>query len=368
MRKEHEDKVDPARPALIVLYGSTRKKVRPLEGELTVLGRAPGCDVGLVSPEVAPVHCVVVRLSSGWRIRDCSGRATRLNGKAITDEPLNNGDVIQVGTFSFEAHLPNAPVALPRGALAVATDPGRFEHLRQSRRRLGELALSLRRQLREQAAEVAQLQRREADLAQIERRAREAARQAHPGKSELEEARRQLDRRRSELDHYAAALRRQAQERQQERQPDAWADAELASQSRELRQQREELARAREQLRGREGELVAMVKQLQDTLTAEREELEGQRALVAAERAALDELREDLRRQRQELTRMQDDTVPGDRMPLTPSAREAQHDRPSGLEAARQLLRELAQRRHSAETKHDEPASRASEQVPAVGG
>src|SRR4051794_41202387 len=122
MRKDQDNHVDPNKPALIVLYGATKRKCRPLTGPITVLGRNRGCDVGLVSPEVAPVHCVIVRLPDGWRIRDCSGRATRVNGKSIQDAPLRHGDVIQIGTFSFEAHLP-AGAALPAARAPAAGAP-----------------------------------------------------------------------------------------------------------------------------------------------------------------------------------------------------------------------------------------------------
>src|SRR5262249_33692782 len=102
MRKELEDRIDPNKPALIVLCGATKRKSLPLASDLVVLGRAPGCDLGLVSPEVGPVHCIIARLEGEWRIRDCSGRATRINGRSVQDETLRNGDVIQIGTFSFE--------------------------------------------------------------------------------------------------------------------------------------------------------------------------------------------------------------------------------------------------------------------------
>src|SRR4051794_2094112 len=159
MRKDQDNHVDPNKPALIVLYGATKRKCRPLTGPITVLGRNRGCDVGIVSPEVAPVHCVIVRLAGGWRIRDCSGRATRVNGKTIVDEPLHNGDVIQVGTFSFEAHLPPMPSPTsaaeetPAAPMLIAPVPAEppedLEHLMASRRRLAERALGLRRRLRE---------------------------------------------------------------------------------------------------------------------------------------------------------------------------------------------------------------------------
>ena len=75
MSKDSDEKIDAGTPALFVLCGATRKKWRPLQGDVVMLGRSSGCDIGLVSPEVAPVHCVIVRTLSGWRIRDCSGRA-----------------------------------------------------------------------------------------------------------------------------------------------------------------------------------------------------------------------------------------------------------------------------------------------------
>ena len=59
---------------------------------------------------VAALFNMIVRMADGWRIRDCSSRTTRVNGQAIHDEPLKDGDVVQIGAFSFEAHLPAAPV------------------------------------------------------------------------------------------------------------------------------------------------------------------------------------------------------------------------------------------------------------------
>src|SRR4051794_40003695 len=103
MRKERDEPKNPQQPALIVTYGNTSCKCRPLDRPLLVMGRAPGCDLSLVSPEVAPIHCVLAHVAGGWRLRDCTGRsATRLNGKAIHDEALVDGDIIQIGTFSFE--------------------------------------------------------------------------------------------------------------------------------------------------------------------------------------------------------------------------------------------------------------------------
>src|SRR5262249_10030330 len=137
------------------------RKTRPLNGDLLVIGRAANCDLGLVSPEVAPVHCLIARVPHGYRIRDCSGGrvGTRLNGKTIQEASLHDGDDLQIGTFSFKVHLPDAGfehlAASPNGAPVAAVAPSallaaeahQFERAQRSRRNLVRLALSLRRQL-----------------------------------------------------------------------------------------------------------------------------------------------------------------------------------------------------------------------------
>ncbi|MFM7151201.1 MAG: FHA domain-containing protein, partial [Gemmataceae bacterium] len=75
MWKPCEEALDKDKPGLVVMYGNSKKKYRPLDRDILVLGRGASCDLGLVSPDVAPVHCVIVRQPQGWVLRDCSGRA-----------------------------------------------------------------------------------------------------------------------------------------------------------------------------------------------------------------------------------------------------------------------------------------------------
>ncbi len=148
MRGEGETTLQSGQAALIVTYGNTTRKCRPLDRDLFLLGRSPMCDVALVSPEAAPVHCILQRTADGWRIRDCSGgrHATRLNGRAITEEALNDADVLQIGAFSFEVRL---PAGHPTRTLAIASSgqdslSPRLKQLQRSRRNLVRLALRLR--------------------------------------------------------------------------------------------------------------------------------------------------------------------------------------------------------------------------------
>jgi hypothetical protein len=144
MHKEREVSIKPGQAALIVTYGNTTRRYRPLESDLVVLGRAPNCDVSLVSPEVAAIHCILQRRSDGWRIRDCCGGrfTTRLNGQPVHDEKLNDCDVLQVGTFSFEMRL---PISRPTPAVLDDRMASRIKSLQRSRRNLVRLALRLRR-------------------------------------------------------------------------------------------------------------------------------------------------------------------------------------------------------------------------------
>jgi pSer/pThr/pTyr-binding forkhead associated (FHA) protein len=108
-------------PALLLRYGSKEPKRCRLDRDVLLLGRASTCDVALVSPDVAPLHCVIVRNGNSWRLRDCTGRrATRINGKAVHEERLCDGDIVQVGVFSFEVELPSSdlPAEAPAGRAA----------------------------------------------------------------------------------------------------------------------------------------------------------------------------------------------------------------------------------------------------------
>jgi chromosome segregation ATPase len=152
MRKVQDVSSRTKQPALVITYGNTTCKSRPLDRDVIVLGRSRSCDVALVSPEVASVHCVVVRTPAGWRLRDCTGRGgTRLNGRAIQDELLCDGDVVQVGNFSFEAQLPAVRKTKSLGQVPAALMQ-RLQRLSRSRNNLVRLALRLRRRARKAVA------------------------------------------------------------------------------------------------------------------------------------------------------------------------------------------------------------------------
>jgi pSer/pThr/pTyr-binding forkhead associated (FHA) protein len=150
MNTNHDKPLDPTQPALLVRYGSTQQSWKPLERDVLLIGRSIRCDLRLDSPEVAPIHCVLIRRADGWQVRDCgSQNGTRVNGRAVQEAPLHDGDVLQIGTFSFEAKLPcprQDPIGPVGTRTAAGSDNGR---LTKSRRRFARLALRLRARLRQ---------------------------------------------------------------------------------------------------------------------------------------------------------------------------------------------------------------------------
>lgn len=366
------DKIDKNTPGLLVLCGATRKKWRPIEGDVILLGRAKGCDIGLVSPEVAPVHCAILRTLNGWRIRDCSGRSTRINGKSIQDEPLHNGDVLQIGTFSFEARLPAlASVAGGLPSVEVA-------RLQRSRRYLVELALSLRSRLRDQEADsreqAKELEQLRHDMEQLEHRLRAQPRKepsaerppsqpSMPSPEQMTQAQQlvqQAAERQAELDRYAAHLRRQAERFAAEKQQFAKQceaeradfEADLVRQGIELKSQHEQLSQWQGNLARRHGELEKMAGELTDVLQRERDQLEADRTQLERDREQILRDQNHLQHLREEVERLRTSTPPPHRPMDSVTSREVSGEpqyngQPDRLASARKLLQELAQKRKS---------------------
>ncbi len=199
MYKEREAAIKPGQAALIVTYGNSTRRFHPLESDLAVLGRSPSCDITLVSPEVAPVHCIFQRRSDGWNLRDCCGgrHATRLNGRVVREEKLNDCDVVQIGTFSFEMRLPCVhPTPVVGGAvLAEERLSARIQSLQRSRRNLVRLALGLRHKARRANSlppTFAELERQAESLRSLQRDYQTLVKEYETRLNQLERAEREL--------------------------------------------------------------------------------------------------------------------------------------------------------------------------------
>jgi pSer/pThr/pTyr-binding forkhead associated (FHA) protein len=131
-------------PALIPIAGNYDRKPRSLDRDVTAIGRARGSDLCLEANEISTLHCIIYRTSEGYRIRDCNSRCgTRINGESVKSGLLHDTDIINIGSFSFEFRLPAA--LFPNDG--VRLDPIKIEHWKNSRRRLAQRALQLRKRL-----------------------------------------------------------------------------------------------------------------------------------------------------------------------------------------------------------------------------
>jgi hypothetical protein len=326
MRSVSEDRPDLTRAALIVTYGTTSRKYRSLERDIIVVGRAAGCDVALSSPEVAPIHCVLARGPHGWRVRDCSGRgATRVNGATVVDGPIKHGDTLQIGAFSFEAHLPaladaaqsiapsstESAGAAADDAATVAANEEAARRLDMRARELAQFAEQLRKQEEEVNARLShrheEVARAEANLreqrAEVVRRMTDMARAGQTPKSKSDSASRQdSEALRSQLgmmkqeiagrDSIIAGLRVRIEHLER----DLAARGAVEKEREQVQLQREQLTEELALLEERRADLAETAR--------EAELLEArERAQLARDRLELERLLEDFRFEQQRVTR-----------------------------------------------------------------
>ncbi len=138
-------------PSLEIRSGERAGTTTPLWGSALVIGRSPDCDIQVdVTSAASRRHAEVYPFAGGWRIRDLeSSNGTRLNGRKILDEPLREGDRLEVGDFllsysngevAFE-EKPASPVqpvapAPPPSIPPSSPAPGDPEDIREMFRRL----------------------------------------------------------------------------------------------------------------------------------------------------------------------------------------------------------------------------------------
>ena len=130
--------------ALLPMFGGMEKKPRYIDRDVVTMGRARGSDFCLDGNEVSALHCLIYKAADGYRVRDCGSRTgTRVNGQGVKTGLLGNGDVLQIGPFSFEVKIPRTYQP------ETSADPHKAEHLERSRRHLARAALRLRKKCRD---------------------------------------------------------------------------------------------------------------------------------------------------------------------------------------------------------------------------
>jgi hypothetical protein len=85
--------------------GSRAIPLRPppmRDGERRVLGRDAACDLAIADPSVSARHAELTRTHDGWLIKDLHSRnGTRVNGWLVTEQELEAGDTVALGSTVF---------------------------------------------------------------------------------------------------------------------------------------------------------------------------------------------------------------------------------------------------------------------------
>lgn len=117
----------PPAPLLVPVGTHKGGAALPLNRPFTLIGSTASARLYLPSKAVSRCHAVVINTGGGLFVRDLASRThTRINGQVAEDADLREGDVLQVGPFTFrftDSSAPKVrPPALPAPAAALAVD------------------------------------------------------------------------------------------------------------------------------------------------------------------------------------------------------------------------------------------------------
>lgn len=132
MRAEDAARVEPAVPRkyndyarLSYWHPEKGTAFKTILRHTTLLGSAPDCHVRLLSPEIAPAHCVITIDGDVLRIRNLHQvPGTRVNGVEVQISRLAHADTLQIGRFTFRVET-NLTFELSKTATVLDT---RIEH------------------------------------------------------------------------------------------------------------------------------------------------------------------------------------------------------------------------------------------------
>jgi serine/threonine protein kinase len=112
---------------LVVVAGPDAGLVCPLPAQrLLLVGRGSRCDVRLSDPAVSRVHCRLELSAGRVTLVDAGSRwGTQVNGQAISQHCLQNGDRIEIGDTELEYQIDEdlAATARPRQSAEPARSP-----------------------------------------------------------------------------------------------------------------------------------------------------------------------------------------------------------------------------------------------------
>ncbi len=128
--------LQPAAKARLVMTRGRRQGMEfPLRGTEVSIGRDPGSDVVISDISISRLHARMRRVPDGWLIADGGGNnGTRVNGLAIEEVLLHDGDLVELG--GLELQFVEAPAEPDPGEAEEGEAAQRADPAARSRRRL----------------------------------------------------------------------------------------------------------------------------------------------------------------------------------------------------------------------------------------
>lgn len=117
---------DPAPgPTLVPVGQHHGQKPLPLTRLFTLIGSSPSARLFLPSKAVSRCHAVIINTGAGLFVRDLASRTRiRVNGQVVIEADLREGDVLQVGPFTFKFSNPADPdAAAPASSASPSPAP-----------------------------------------------------------------------------------------------------------------------------------------------------------------------------------------------------------------------------------------------------
>jgi Inner membrane component of T3SS, cytoplasmic domain len=144
---------------LVVQSGDQAGTWQPVRSPVTLVGRAPGCDILVARHAVRLLHCVLAPDDDGIAVRAITAGGVQVNGQAATTAVLRDGDTLTIGPVEYCVRWPS---------VTPAHDPA-VEALRiQTAALVAQQAALFERELRAQKREVALAQQEEQLAAHLE--------------------------------------------------------------------------------------------------------------------------------------------------------------------------------------------------------
>ena len=100
---------------LVLLNTKRSPKPFPLPGSNVTIGRRRSCDLHIPLMSISKKHCQLTCEKGTLKIRDLDSRnGTHVNGKKISRETVQAGDLIKIGPLSFLCQINGKPKKIKR--------------------------------------------------------------------------------------------------------------------------------------------------------------------------------------------------------------------------------------------------------------